>query len=887
MKIKKTVILLSVLMLFLLIAGVSANDINTTDQLSIDENIDVESSTVDHEVISEDSDKGTFTDLNNLIENSDTEIKLEKDYSYNNNTDFNFINGIYIKKSINIDGKGHTIDGKNSACIFDIWRDSEVIFKNIHFINAGRDGNDGGAINSDSFETNISVINCYFVNNIASSGGAICGLDISIINSTFTNNSANNNGGAIYSLQNLVVNNCQFINNNANRIGGSIFSNVKLKVYNSKFINSTNFHYYCEEEVININNTFSHDDYTELFVNASKDYGIVNLNKNWTATQTILINGNNVVVNGNGYTIDALNKCRIFHVTGKNVTIKNINLKNAYSETFDGSAIYSKYDSNIKVSNSNFTNNHAFDGGAICGYDIEIVNSNFINNTAEYYGGAIDANNLSVINSNFIDNYALELGGAINLGYDVNSKNALISDSTFINNIANDIGGAIYFGNYMHKNLTIQNSKFINNTNFHVNSYNDFIDINNTFSHDDYTDLFVNASKDYGIVNLNKNWIATQTILIKGNDVVVNGNGYTIDALNKCRIFHVTGKNVTIKNINLQNGYSYKGGAIYSDGNISIINSSFNNNHAIAFGGAIETEGIYLSNSNFTNNIADFKGGAIYMWGNNSIINSNFINNSAIVGGAVQGGGINTIIDKSNFINNNASTCGGAVSIWSGSMSVTYSTFINNTANTDGGAIEYTGDDDDVTTSILNSSFIQNRANGNGGAIEYRWGAKGNIVNSTFKQNIDQKGDAVYYDDICNITITGSHFINNTKLVNKHDEPIISNSTSNNNVDNSKSTTTTVTTKKATKITAKKKTFKAKTKTKKYTITLKAGKNAVKKVRVYLKIKGKTYKATTNNKGKATFKIKLKKKGTFNTKITFNGNKSYKASSKTIKIKIK
>ena len=58
-------------MLFLLIAGVSANDINTTDQLSIDENIDVESSTVDHEVISEDSN-----------DNSDDK-KLE--YSYEDN----------------------------------------------------------------------------------------------------------------------------------------------------------------------------------------------------------------------------------------------------------------------------------------------------------------------------------------------------------------------------------------------------------------------------------------------------------------------------------------------------------------------------------------------------------------------------------------------------------------------------------------------------------------------------------------------------------------------------------------------------------------------------------------------------------------------------------
>ena len=92
----------------------------------------------------------------------------------------------------------------------------------------------------------------------------------------------------------------------------------------------------------------------------------------------------------------------------------------------------------------------------------------------------------------------------------------------------------------------------------------------------------------------------------------------------------------------------------------------------------------------------------------------------------------------------------------------------------------------------------------------------------------------------------------------------------------------------ATKITAKKKTFKAKTKTKKYTITLKAGKTAVKKVRVTLKVKGKTYKATTNAKGKATFKIKnLKKKGKYTATIKFAGNSNYLKSSAKAKITVK
>ncbi|PWB85489.1 Ig-like domain-containing protein [Methanobrevibacter thaueri] len=91
------------------------------------------------------------------------------------------------------------------------------------------------------------------------------------------------------------------------------------------------------------------------------------------------------------------------------------------------------------------------------------------------------------------------------------------------------------------------------------------------------------------------------------------------------------------------------------------------------------------------------------------------------------------------------------------------------------------------------------------------------------------------------------------------------------------------------KLTAKKATFKAKKKTKKYSIILKDNKNkALSKVKVTLKVKGKTYKATTNTKGKAIFKIsKLTKKGTHKAKVKFAGNANFKAVSKTVKIKVK
>lgn len=102
-------------------------------------------------------------------------------------------------------------------------------------------------------------------------------------------------------------------------------------------------------------------------------------------------------------------------------------------------------------------------------------------------------------------------------------------------------------------------------------------------------------------------------------------------------------------------------------------------------------------------------------------------------------------------------------------------------------------------------------------------------------------------------------------------------------------------TKKSTSISASAKTFKAKTKTKKVTITLKTVKNKYNGKtylksgkKVTLKVNGKTYTAKINSKGKATFKItKLTKKGKYTATIKFAGDKTYKASSKKIKITVK
>lgn len=91
------------------------------------------------------------------------------------------------------------------------------------------------------------------------------------------------------------------------------------------------------------------------------------------------------------------------------------------------------------------------------------------------------------------------------------------------------------------------------------------------------------------------------------------------------------------------------------------------------------------------------------------------------------------------------------------------------------------------------------------------------------------------------------------------------------------------------KLTAPKKTFKVKYKTKKYVVTLKTDKNKVyKNQKITLKVKGKTYTAKTNSKGQATFKLtKLTKKGTFKATVRYNGNSCYKAAVKYVKITVR
>ena len=107
---------------------------------------------------------------------------------------------------------------------------------------------------------------------------------------------------------------------------------------------------------------------------------------------------------------------------------------------------------------------------------------------------------------------------------------------------------------------------------------------------------------------------------------------------------------------------------------------------------------------------------------------------------------------------------------------------------------------------------------------------------------------------------------------------------------NASTKTTKFTVKKANpKITANSKTFKYSQKIKPYSVSLKDNKGkAMQGKSIVLKVNGKTYRAKTNNKGVATFKItNLNKVGCKNAVITYAGDKNYNKVSRKARITVK
>ena len=176
------------------------------------------------------------------------------------------------------------------------------------------------------------------------------------------------------------------------------------------------------------------------------------------------------------------------------------------------------------------------------------------------------------------------------------------------------------------------------------------------------------------------------------DDLAIDWNSHSIDARGVTRIFYCTGKNVTIKNIILKNGFTEEGGgAIYNKGELTIIKSTLNNNTA-HIGGAIDNSGeLTITESTLNNNTAqEGDGGAINNWCCELTISESTLNNNTAQRGGVIYMEYSGLTISESTLNNNTAQRGGVIyNSWNGVLTISESTLNNNTAQRGGVIYSY------------------------------------------------------------------------------------------------------------------------------------------------------------------------------------------------------
>ena len=731
----------------------------------------------------------TFTDLQNAIGLVTGTITLNQNVAMTAKEAADFTNGIIINKDITIDGKGHTIDAKNLGRIFSIGEGFTVTLTNTTLINGK--ATEGGAIYNDG---SLTLSDVKLSDNAADSyGGAVFNNGHLVVgNSVFDSNdivnrgsaSVDYGGAAIYNWYDgvLTVSGSNFTNNiknykNGDRLVGAIATIGDATISDSYFVNNAGR---WGGAISASGYLLAGDDVNTLTVSGS------------TFKENGGLYGAGIFVAGSDFTVSdcVFDKNTAF---GKGNMTPNNNNGAAIVVTDTGKDITGI------ITDSNFTNNKAHFSGAvdICEGKITIKNSIFVNNSAEYCAGAIAVDSQ-------INKPAVEI---INSKFDSNSA---------------EYGGAIY--NYY--NLTVVDSTFTNNSKDTI--YN-FRVANLDLGIKTFTDLQNAIGLVRGTLTLNQNIAMTDDEAANFKDGVainknirIDGKGHTIDARDLGRIFSIgEGFTVTLTNTTLINGKATEGGAIYNDGSLTLSDVKLSDNAADSYGGAVFNNGhlvvgnsvfdsndivnrgsasvdyggaaIYnwydgvltVSGSNFTNNIKNYKNGdrlvgAIATIGDATISDSYFVNNAGRWGGAISASGyllagddVNTLTVSGSTFKENGGLYGAGIFVAGSDFTVSDCVFDKNTAfgkgnmtpnNNNGAAIVVTDTGKDITGAITGSNFTNNKAQ-YGGAIYI---CEGNIAisNSLFENNsADVEGGAIDIDSAINnpvVTVEDSKFVNNT-----------------------------------------------------------------------------------------------------------------------------
>ncbi len=352
--------------------------------------------------------EGNFTQLSGEI-NATTDIyQFTQDYVYSGD---NITEGIVIEKdNYVVEGNDFTVDGQNLVRIFNISANN-VTINNLNIINANF--SIGGAlwVNGSLILNNVT-----FINDYAEDGGAIYSLNTVLCNNvSFIDCNAYRGAAIFVSKSNLTVYDSYFTSGNFINFASIYAQSSDIEIQNTIFkdINSNYASAVYNSDGLTII-------YNSRFINltANETAGAIGIKsqKNSTIDSCEFVNVSSAK-NGGAIFVDFKN----YRTKGGCVQIQNVNFTNCSSD-FGGA--YLQLGGSLSIKNASFINNSAnYNGGAIyTSYSKEqtIDNVSFIYNYAilnEDYpsnGGAIflDAGNLNISNSNFKDNWANK-GGAI------------------------------------------------------------------------------------------------------------------------------------------------------------------------------------------------------------------------------------------------------------------------------------------------------------------------------------------------------------------------------------------------------------------------------------------------------------------------------------------
>ena len=400
--------------------------------------------------------------------------------------------------------------------------------------------------------------------------------------------------------------------------------------------------------------------YNDLSKNINESSDSITLESDYKYKDTdtikhIEFTNRNFTIDGNNHVIDADGKTAIFKMTGGNLTLKNLVLKNTNATA-------------IELRNG----------------ILNTINVTFINTKSNDVGGAIYAFNSTYYSTNdkFTDNSANDAGSAIF----ASSSRMHIKNATFTNK--NPIRWSLIYGS--DSLINVSDTTFAN-----------------------ATSRYATAIYNLGIAEITRSKFINLRANATGGAVAVKGDredGFAQLVIINCEFTNVSaGRN---------GGAIFADIAADSDtrgkGEVLIVNTTFNKNTA-EFGGAILQLGgaLGLINSTFTNNTASENGGAVYTSRTNVMINDGtFTNNRARetdgCGGALYLDHAETIIANSTFTDNSAGK-GEAIYCYEMMYIINNATFKNNKIYTrfddDGSSITNCGEEYKDTINDTNITY--------------------------------------------------------------------------------------------------------------------------------------------------------------------------------------